>query len=324
MRNAVGPATAVGTMQRMVRRRVMWLVPMAAVMVLAGSTAAGAQTADVAEPEEQVVLSGDLLVPRGRTVGEVVVITGSATVLGVVDGDVIVLDGPTTIGGQVAGDVVVLDGRVLLRSSAQVAGDVLAGDPVELEDGAQVAGEIREGFRVSLEGPVGVLGSLLVSVAMAVSTLILIGLLLVLAPRGVERLGVATRTAPFASAGWGVVVAVGLPVVSVGLAASVLGLPLGLAVVFGLGLVFLLGLASAALGIGRALVPPPRSRVVAALAGWAIVAVVGLVPVLNAIAWGLVSVFGIGLAVVAAWRARGTSKHRLGGVVPPVEPGAPA
>ena len=297
---------------------------MAAVMVLAGSTAAGAQTADGAEPEEQVVLSGDLLVPRGRTVGEVVVITGSATVLGVVDGDVIVLDGPATIGGQVAGDVVVLDGRVLLRSSAQVAGDVLAGDPVELEDGAQVAGEIREGFRVSLEGPVGVLGSLLVSVAMAVSTLILIGLLLVLAPRGIERLGVATRTAPFASAGWGVVVAVGLPVVAVGLAASVLGLPLGLAVVFGLGLVFLLGLASAALGIGRAVVPPPRSRLAAALAGWAIVAVVGLVPVLNAFAWGLASVFGMGLAVVAAWRARGTSKHRVGGVAPPVEPGAPA
>jgi len=88
--------------------------------------------------------------------------------------------------------------------------------------------------------------------------------------------------------------------------------------------VFLLGLASAALGIGRALVPPPRSRVAAAFAGWAIVAVVGLVPVLNAIAWGLASAFGLGIAIVAAWRARGTSKHRLGGVAPPVEPGAPA
>jgi hypothetical protein len=305
-------------------RRSIWRVLIVATgLVMLGPSPATAQAPD-ASPGDQVLLSGDLLVPRGRTVGEVVVITGSATVLGVVDGDVIVLDGPATISGQVAGDVVVLDGRLLLRDSAQVAGDVLSGDPVEREDGAKVAGQIREGFRVSLEGPVGVLGSLLVSIAMAVSTLISIALLLVLAPRGVERLGVATRTAPFASAGWGVAVVVALPLVAVGLAASVLGLPLGLALLLGLGLVFLLGLASAALGIGRALVPPPRSRVAAALAGWAIIAVVGLVPVLNVIAWGLASVFGLGIAVVAAWRARGTSKHRLGGVAPPVEPGAPA
>lgn len=309
-------------MPPMVRRRVLWLVATAALGVIAGVGTASAQPVDD-DPRPQVVLSGDLLVPRGRTVGEVVVITGSAVVLGVVDGDVIVVDGPATIAGQVTGDVVALDGPVVLRGTAQVAGSVLARDPVELADGATVAGEVREGLRVTLAGPIGALGGLLVSIAMAVSVLVLVGVLVLLAPRGVERLAVATRTAPFASAAWGTAVGVLTPVVAVALAASIVGLPLGLALLLGLGLVFLLGLAAAAVGIGRALLPPPRSRLAAALAGWAIVAVVGLVPVLNGIAWGLASVFGLGTAIVAAWRARGTSKHRLGGVGPPSEGVAP-
>jgi hypothetical protein len=297
---------------RRLRARVVLAVTLA---VVTAPTAAWAQdTADRAP--EQVVLSGDLLVPRGKTVGEVVVIAGSATVLGVVDGDVIVLDGPTTISGQVAGDVVVLDGQLLLRDTAQIAGNVLSGDPVQREEGAQVAGEVREGFRVTLEGPVAALGALLASVAIAVSLLIAMATFVLLAPRGVERLGVATRTAPLAATGWGLLVAIGFPVVSVALVVSVLGLPLGLAVLFGFGFLFMLGLAAAALGIGRAIVPPPRGRTAALFAGWAIVAVVGLVPVLNAIAWGLLAVFGLGVVLVAAWRARGTSKHRLGGVAP--------
>jgi hypothetical protein len=170
---------------------------------------------------------------------------------------------------------------------------------------------------VTLEGPVGVLGALLVSVAMAVSLLVLLLVLLLLAPRGVERLGTATRTAPLASAGWGLVVAFAVPALSGLLAVSVLGLPLGLAMLLGLGFLFFVGLAAATSGIGRAVIAPPRSRVGAVFAGWGMVAVVGLVPVVNAIVWGLASVFGLGLLVVAAWRARGTSKHRLGGVAPP-------
>ena len=40
------------------------------------------------------MLSGTVTVPRGRSVGEVVVFHGRAVVAGVVVGDVVVLDGP--------------------------------------------------------------------------------------------------------------------------------------------------------------------------------------------------------------------------------------
>lgn len=301
----------------MIRRAAVAVV--LAILVLMPASPAFAQAID--EPRDQVVLSGYVIVPRGRTVGEVVVITGSVTVLGVVQGDVIVIDGPATIAGQVSGDVVVLDGSLILRETAQVAGDVLTADPVEREEGSQVDGEIREGFRATLEGPAGALGALLVATAMAASTLILMGLVVAIAPRGVERLALAARTAPFASAAWGLGAAVLVPVLAVILAATIIGLPLGLAVLLALGLWFLVGVAAGALAIGRAILQPPRSRVGALFAGWAMVAVVGLVPVLNVVAWILVSVFGLGVLLVATWRARGTSKHRVGGV-PPERPDA--
>ncbi len=289
---------------------------LAGVIVALVPTAAWAQAEAPREAREQVVISGDVAVPQGRTVGEVVVFSGSAMVLGVVQGDVIVVDGPVTIAGQVSGDVVALDGRLRLQATAQVAGDVIAGDEVEVAEGAQVAGAVTENVRLSLSGTVEVLGALLASISMAISSLVLMLVMLLLVPRGIERLGGAARTAPLASAGWGVLVAIVLPTVAVVLVATILGLPLGLAVLLGLALVFLVGLASAQWAIGRLVVPAPRSRVAALFAGWGIGAVAGLVPIANVAVWGLGAVFGLGTIVVAAWRARGTSKHRLGGVPP--------
>ena len=77
-------------------------------------TAALAQASDTVTPQDQVVLRGDVVVPRGQSVAEIVVFSGSATVAGVARGDVVVLDGPITISGQVGGDVIAVHGRVRL------------------------------------------------------------------------------------------------------------------------------------------------------------------------------------------------------------------
>lgn len=97
---------------------------------------------------------------------------------------------------------------------------------------------------------------------------------------------------------------IAVPVAAVALVVSVLGLPLGLALVLSLGLWWLVGLTWAAWGTGRGLVRPPRGRVRAFLAGWAILAAVGLVPVLNAAVWTLAPLLGLGAMLVAAWRSR--------------------
>lgn len=300
-------------------------------------SAALGQPKEPASPRPQVVLSGDVVVAKGRVVGEVVVFHGTATIQGVVDGDVVVLDGPIVVTGQVSGSVVAIDGRVVLTDTAQVVGDVLAGGEVERAEGSTVDGEVRDHVRFSLAGPIAALGALLASIAVAVSMLLMLLLLVLLAPRGAERVAEASRSAPLASGLWGFGLLLLLPASAVLLAVTVLGLPFGLALLLGLGLLWLVGQSWMAWILGRLLVVAPSSRVGAVFAGWGVSAAIGLVPGLNVVWWTLGSTFGLGAALVATWRARrggGDSaverpdtvasrggKHRAGRVAPLPPPG---
>ena len=98
------------------------------VLVLGVAAPAWAQQdGEASEASEAfVVLSGRADVPRGQTVGDLVVFHGSASVDGTVDGSLTALDAPVTISGRVNGDVVVFNGRVELQSGANVAGDVVS------------------------------------------------------------------------------------------------------------------------------------------------------------------------------------------------------
>jgi hypothetical protein len=272
--------------------------------------------------EDQIVLAGTVTVPQGERVGEVVVFSGRVEVDGVVTGDVVVFEGSVMVTGQVDGSVIAADGVIRLAGSARVGGDVLASEDVRIRQGAKVGGDARGATRFSLEAPLAVLGKLLGPVAVSFSVL-LVGLALVfLAPRGADAVAEALTEAPLASLGWGVLAAVTVPIVSVALVVSVLGFPLGLALFLSLGLWWLVGLTWAAWCAGRGLVRAPRGRSTAFLSGWAILAAVGLVPIVNAAAWTLAPILGLGAMLVAVWRARHGGRHgrhRPGGVRAPAE-----
>jgi hypothetical protein len=267
-------------------------------------------TAPALEAEDLIVLAGTVSVPRGERVGEVVVFSGRVDIEGLVTGDVVILEGPVTVTGQVNGSVIAADGPVRLAASARVGGDVLASEPIRIKSGAKVGGETRSETRFSLEAPLAALGKLLGPVAISFSVL-LAGLVLVwLAPRGADAVADALTAAPLASLGWGILLALSVPVTALALVVSVLGLPLGLALVLSLGFWWLIGLTWAAWCAGRGLVHAPRGRSTAFVAGWAILAAIGLVPILNAAVWTLASVLGLGAMVVAVWHARqGTGRH---------------
>lgn len=270
--------------------------------------------------EDQVVLSGNVDVPRGSAVGEVVVFHGRANVEGVVHGDVVVLSGPITVSGQVSGSVVALDGPIALGPSAQVGRDVLGGDTVSMAPGAYVGGTLAEHAAFTLSPEVAALGVLLASLMMAVSLLIVGLVLLALVPRGAERVAEAARGAVWSSAAWGLGVVLGLPVLAVAAMVTVVGLPLGLTMLLSLAFLLLVGFAWAAWSVGRAIVPPPRTRWGAFGVGWGIATLLGLVPVLNVIVWVGGSVFGLGAMSVAVWRARREPPI----VVPPAAPSVSA
>jgi hypothetical protein len=287
--------------------------------------------AQVGRTEDQVVLSGTATIPRGHAVGEVVVFHGRANVAGVVVGDVVVLNGAVSISGQVSGSVVAMNGPIRLAATATVGGDVLGAGTVRVAPGARVDGEVRDDVRFTPRGAFAVLGALLGGVSIAVSALLVLVLVAALAPRGLDRVATAARTAPFASIGWGLAVVVVVPIVAVAAAASILALPFGLSLLLALGLLGLAGYAFAVYAVGRLLVPEPRGRPSALAAGWGLGAALGLVPFLNVVVWALGSAFGLGAAVVATWRVRRgvptRGRHRAGHVAhapakaePPKEP----
>jgi len=286
------------------------LIPPA--LVAAAFVAAGAATpARPPEPRDQVVLSGTVEVPRGREVGEVVILTGSAVIDGVAFGDVVVLNGDIIVNGQVSGSVVAVDGSVSLGPNAQVAGDVTARGEIELTDGAKVDGRVRQHAAFTWRGPISAFGRFASWLAVTVSTLLLgLGLVLVL-PRGVDAAFAAARGSPVVSLGWGAALAVGVPVLSIISIASLVGLPLGLAVLLAFVLVAFVGYALAAYVLGRLLWRRSERRVLAFVIGWAILRAVALIPFVSGLTWAAGAVFGVGAAAVATWRVRGAGgKHR--------------
>jgi hypothetical protein len=253
-------------------------------------------------------------------VDEVVVFSGRVSVAGVVRGDVVVLGGPIVVSGQVSGSVIALAGSVRLSSSAQVAGDVLAHDRAVVAEGAQIGGRVREDVSFTVRGPLRAIGAFLSWLAVAVSTLVLGLVFAAIAPRAMDRVALAGRTAPFASGGWGVALSVGLPVLGVASVALVLGMPLGLAILLASLMLALLGAVSTAHTVGRLLVRDGRGSGTAFLAGWGIATLVGLVPLVSGVAFALSAVYGLGAMTVATWRARRTSRpgrHRRGAILPP-------
>jgi Polymer-forming cytoskeletal len=235
-------------------------------------------------------------------------VNGDVRADGVVDGDVFVVNGNVTVTGRVLGDVTALNGRVTLRSNAVVSGDVVSKDPPRIADGAHVGGEVdRARDRFAL-GRLGTIGRVFLWVAGTVSSALLGAALLLLVPRGMDAAAHAGRTAIGPAIGLGFAVAFGVPVLGVLLTVTILGLPLGLALLFGLGLLYGTGYAIGALVIGRVMVREPKSRWLAFLAGWGLLRVLAIVPVLGGLVLFATVVYGLGTAVVAIHRGQ----HRGG------------
>jgi hypothetical protein len=281
------------------------------VFVLAFGPATLGAAGQPREPENQVVLSGTVEVARGREVAEVVVLHGSARIDGVALGDVIVLDGGITVHGQVSGSVIAMDGSVRLGSSAQVGGDVTARGGVVVSEGAVIDGRIRQHAAFTWRAPLSLFGRFATWLAVTVSTLLLGLAVVFISPRGVEAVYDAARTAPYFAAAWGVGLAVGIPILAVVAMASLVVLPLGLALALALALAAFAGYGFASYALGRLVWTNPERQVVAFLAGWGALRVIGLIPFVSGVTFVLAAAFGLGAAAVATWKARSEQgRHR--------------
>jgi hypothetical protein len=282
------------------RASVLLIAGIAAALVLIAAPA-GAQDAD--SRDDLVVLTGSLVVAEGETVGSAVIFDGPATVDGTVRESLVVFNGPVVVSGTVERDVVVFNGSVVVRSGATIEGNLVTVESPTVEDGATIGGEQR---RVGAEfdwATFGFASRFAWWVGYSISTLLLGLFLLALAP-GLDRaIHDAGRSQTGAAIGFGAVAFFLLPVVAVLLVAIVVAIPLGLFLLLALALLYTIGYVAGAHVLGRRLVAWPRSRFVAFLAGWGILRLLALIPVIGGLVWIVAAIFGLGVLWVAMRRS---------------------
>jgi cytoskeletal protein CcmA (bactofilin family) len=268
---------------------------------------------------DHVVITGGAVVPAGQTAGDVIVIDGTVRIDGHATGDVVSVSGPVRVTGRVDGDVLAVSDRAFLGRAARVGGDVRYGDerPV-LAPGATVGGKVTKedwGDATNGWGWVSMLGWWL---AVSVSTLIVGALLVWLAPGALHAAERVVRERLGAAIGWGVLLAVGLPLLAVLALVTLVGIPFGIALLLAAIPVLLIAYATTAWAVGRRVLRNRSpSRWAALLAGWGILRLLALIPVVGALIGLAATVLGLGALAVALWHARRPSE-------PMARPEAPA
>jgi hypothetical protein len=273
-----------------------------AVVGLAILLAVPAWAQDTKNDDDLVVLNGPVHVAAGDTVNDLVLFHGSLVVDGTVGGDLVAFDATVTVNGTVQGDVTVFHGTVHLTEGARVGGDLSARDPV-IDPGATVAGRNRGAPALEFR-KFRHIARFAFWLAVSISMLLLGIILLALAPRGFEAVFDAARSSVGPSIGWGFAILFGVPIGAVLALVTLVGIPLGIAVLLGLVFLFSVGYVFSAWLLGRLLLRPPGRRFLAYLAGWAILRGLAFVPILGGLLWFAATVFGLGALTVAVWRAR--------------------
>ena len=279
-----------------------WALLVTAVMaaLVAVAAPASAQT-DEGEGDHQIVLTGRVEVRPGERVDSVVIFDGPAVIGGHVDGAVVALNGDVRVAGTVEEGIMAVNGRAIVESGGRVGGDVVSSRAPRVDPGGTVEGETgRVRFSSRAAG-----AALWIAwwVAVTVSGLVFGLLLLALFPAMMTVATAVARTAVGPTVGWGLVVAIGLPVASIALLFTLVGIPLGLLGLLSLALLYTLGYVVAALALGRAIVKEPTSRYLAFLAGLVVLRLVGLIPALGGLVTFLAMVYGLGALAIAGRRA---------------------
>jgi cytoskeletal protein CcmA (bactofilin family) len=267
--------------------------------------AAPAAAATGGEPDEAVVvINGDVTVERGEVVEGVFIVNGDANISGRVDGDVILVAGDASVSGQIDGNLVTFAGRADLLPKAAVSGDLVYGDEQpRIAPTAVVEGDIDKKGWTDF-GLLPIIGVIVLWLAVGISAAILGILLILIAPRAADAAFEQAQTRFWTAVGIGAAIFVAVPIAIFVAAITLVGLPLAIA----LGLAVLpfaaVAYVTAAWALGRKIVKPPRGRILAFLAGLAILRLAALLPVLGLLVGLAAVIVGLGLLGGAITAAR--------------------
>jgi len=239
--------------------------------------------------QEVVVLRGNATLQAGSTAQQVVAVMGSVDVgEGVsVDGDVVAVMGDIHVGpgARIGGDAVSVGGKLVIDEGAEVEGQQVSVDVpgiASLLGSEKFLGRAKEqstSFRIG-----GLIAEFVVFFALGL-------LFLLLAPRRLDSVAAALTHTPLKTVLTGLLGTVALPVLTLLLVVTIIGIPLVAVQVIGVLLAAILGYTALAIFLGRALpLGTDRGGQVLRLAlGTALLVILFKIPVLG------------GLAALTAW-----------------------
>jgi hypothetical protein len=298
------------------------LATLAAVLLVLGLVGPAAAADETLEQTGRFVFvaGGDVEVAENEQADAVLVIGGDADVAGEVKA-LVVVNGTATLTGATVESLTVIAGTAELDATTTVTGDVYhLNSTIETADGAEIGGDIRDvttdvgAFAIFLGA-----AALVLWVGFALAT-VLAGLLVAgLAARQVRQATALISREPGMTFLTGLLAVVVPPILAVLAFATLIGIPAGLGLLFVLwpALAFI-GYIVAAIWLGEWLLnrnrpesERPERPYLAAVVGLFVAFVIGLVPLVTPV----ISLFGLGAVVLAAWR---TLRHRTTPVTPAV------
>jgi hypothetical protein len=264
---------------------------------------------DAVEPTGRFVLviGGDVDVASDERADTVIVIGGDATVAGTVD-TLVVVDGTATLTGATVDSLTVVASTAQLDAATTVTGDVYhLNSTIDAAEGSAVGGDVRDvttdvgAFALFLGA-----AAILLWIGFALATIV-VGLLVAgLASRQVRSATALISRSPGRTFLTGLLAVVVPPLLAIVAFATLVGIPAGLGLLFVLwpALAFV-GYLVAAIWLGEWLLyrnrpesERPDRPYLAVVVGLIVGFVIGLVPLVTPV----ISVFGLGAVVLAAWR----------------------
>jgi hypothetical protein len=253
-----------------------------------------------------MAVNGDISVPAGDQADVVVVVTGTATINGTAN-TIVVVDGVANLVGARAESIVAVRSAVTIGPGTVVLGDVKTFDsPVKQIGDAQVLGNITDvGADVAAIGTFLVPALFLLWLGFGLATIAAALLLAGLAARQVRSAEVLISREPGTTFVAGLAGLILTPIVAALVMVTIIGAPLGLGLLLvAWPFVAFVGYLVAAIWIGDFLLrrlaarPAADRPYLAAVIGVIAIAILGVVPLLSAIA----ALFGFGAVILLAWR----------------------
>lgn len=260
-----------------------------------------------------VRVNGTVTLPAGEGVDTLVAVNSPADVAGTVRDTLVIVNQTATLSGEVGGDLFVANGTLRLEPTARIGGDVVLVDgELSQADGATIAGSVTERSGASI-------GAELRRVTEAVSIAAWLGMTLLvvlialawatIGGRQLSEIAGLLGARPGLAAGVAVILWILLPIVIIIAFVSVIGVPLGVALLlvvvpllWGLGYVVTgtrLGFFIADL---RRTPPNLAHPYLEALLGVIIFQIVALIPFVGGLIVALAGLFGAGAIIVHLWR----------------------